>query len=366
MLSQLALNASFKDWFFEGKTPVVQLLTKCICAGVWGEVREAVACIANLCWNPSNLVCWLKFDSPYNVGVDAACVLLPVISGKEYTPVGIGQGLYRSHWGTEFIGGTGIVLHPDGVSTHQVPSTLTNANLSDSFLHTSTPFLYVDPPDPRDFTVTCWVRAPFPKGKKRVLLQSHPRTGKHQILFMSPQGEWMITDEVGRIHAVRRVPTLRAGWHFIALQSSEKGVQFIIDDCVWPLAEKVYVTNNFHGVGADVVAKEGSFGAIADFRIYNITVPEDDLLNLPNLGINGCPDFICRNLYDMGVHYALPRALTVPDCAVECLRCYGSLATYEKMRGPVFSLCGYKAVQMLDSPMPMVQRQAARLLNNLR
>ena len=25
------------------------------------------------------------------------------------------------------------------------------------------------------------------------------------------------------------------------------------------------------------------------------------------------------------------------------------MATYEKMRGPVFSLCGYKAVQMLDS-----------------
>ena len=68
----------------------------------------------------------------------------------------------------------------------------------------------------------------------------------------------------------------------------------------------------------------------------------------------------------MGVHYALPRALSVPDCAVECLRCYGSLATYEKMRGPIFSLCGYKAVEMLDSPMPMVQRQAARLLCNLK
>ena len=43
---------------------------------------------------------------------------------------------------------------------------------------------------------------------------------------------------------------------------------------------QVFVTNNFHGVGADVVGKTDSFGAIADFRLYSRTLDDQELMRL--------------------------------------------------------------------------------------
>ena len=40
----------------------------------------------------------------------------------------VGRGLYKSQWGCEFLEGSSILLHPDGLRTHSLPALLCEAS----------------------------------------------------------------------------------------------------------------------------------------------------------------------------------------------------------------------------------------------
>jgi len=77
------------------------------------------------------------------------------------------------------------------------------------------------------------------------------------------------------------------------------------------------------------------------------------------------PDQLTRKLAALDAASILALRLDVPDSAAECLRALGSLASLASERAKIFSVCGRRVLQLIDSPLPMIQRQATRLINNI-
>merc|ERR1712061_655580 len=77
------------------------------------------------------------------------------------------------------------------------------------------------------------------------------------------------------------------------------------------------------------------------------------------------PDKIARKLAYKNAAVILAQRLDVPDSAAECLRALGSLATLVSQRAKIYNECGRQLLKMLNSPLPMIQRQATRILNNI-
>jgi len=106
-------------------------------------------------------------------------------------------------------------------------------------------------------------------------------------------------------------------------------------------------------------------GLIADFRIYAKVLSETEIEEMVHGGVDKHPDHIVRELARRNATQILARRLDVPDSAAECLRCLGNLATLATERAKIFGTCGREILRLLESPLPMLQRQAARLTQNL-
>jgi len=382
LFSRLALEPKFKRLFDH---TTIEALLRCICVGIWAEAREAAATLANLMWLPDlreeHLVCWLKFDSPKCITVDASNVLLPLKYGSP-RPVDIGKGMYKAYWGIQFEPGTCVTLHRYGLKTHAIPGTLTSASPSDTFANTARrPYEWLGTgPNERHFTLTCWFYWPpvtsttFKTDK--VLVQTC-ELGISQI-YIDCETEpgkpvWTIVDDQ-RIRRPLQTPNLNPGWHMLALVSSTKdckdnpfdGTKFFLDE--WRCTLKnVWVTNEFYQVGNDTGdGGKKPFGLITDFRIYARALGDNEIKAIARAtDESDHPDAIARTLAKMDAATILAQRLDVPDSAAECLRALGSLATLSGQRAKIFSVCGRRALQMLDSPLPMIQRQASRLVSNL-
>lgn len=387
LFSRLALEPKFKKMLYDN---ALSPLLGCVCTGFWAEAREAAATLANLLWAPDvdyeRLVCWLKFDGSRCITVDAANVLLPIKAG-EPKPVDIGQGMYSSMWGVEFGTGSCLTLHPDGLKTYNVPGLLTTASPMDTFKQTSqSPYHWLDePPDPRHFTITCWFLWPLNQfdssetaRRQCVLLQSSPPERLTQLYVdfeTDPDGEgvWTLVDHT-RTKRPIKTPQLHPGWHLLALVSSTsrspsqpfEGTKLFLDDWCKQM-KNVWILNDFYMIGNDSAAGgRKPFGMMADFRIYARSLPDDQVKGMVvATNTEDHPDRIARRLASMDAATVLAQRLDVPDTAAECLRALGSLATLSSQRAKIFNVCGRKLTQLMDSPLPMVQRQAKRLINNL-
>eukprot|EP00929_Paragymnodinium_shiwhaense_P076735 TRINITY_DN394_c0_g1_i1.p1 TRINITY_DN394_c0_g1~~TRINITY_DN394_c0_g1_i1.p1 ORF type:complete len:1097 (-),score=271.50 TRINITY_DN394_c0_g1_i1:216-3506(-) len=376
LFSRLALEPRFKTFFVNN---ALHALLSCLCVSVWPEAREAAACLANLMWMPDvkeeRLVCWLKMDGPKCIAVDAANVVLPVKIGNP-RPADIGKGMYRSSWGVEFVEGSVVMLHTDGLSTHAVPGTLTSASPSDTFENTSKgPYLWLDegPPHPKHFTLCCWFYWPLSSIKSRKVLVK-AKDSASQIYYedsVDNEAGWEIVDE-NSVRQPLRTPRLNPGWHMLTVISSTSesatnsfdGTKFFLDD--WHCTLKnVWMKNEFYMVGNDSTGKR-PFGLITDFRIYARALPTAEVEALVRQrDTEAHPDQIARRLADMDAATLLALRLDVPDAAAECLRALASLSTLQSQRAKIFSVCGRRVLRMLDSPLPSIQRQAARLLTNI-
>lgn len=381
LFSRLALEPKFKKLFYNNLEP----LLACVCTGVAAEAREAAATLANLMWAPGikqeRLVCWLKFDGSRCLTVDAANVLMPIRAGDP-KPVDIGQGMYKSTWGVEFVPGSCLTLHPDGLKTYNVPALLTTASPMDTFKNTSqSPYHWLDqPPDPRHFTISCWffwpLRGESSEAGQCVLLQSSRPEMLIQIFVnfeQDPEGVWTLVDYT-RTHRPIKTPKLNPGWHLLTLVSSTdrspaqpfNGTKFFLDE--WcKILKDVWILNDFYVLGNDL-SRGGRkpFGLIADFRIYARSLPDTEVQKMVTAeGTENHPDHIARRLAELNAATVLVQRLDVPDCAAECLRALGSLATLSSQRAKIFHVCGRQLLRLMKSPQPMVQRQAKRLLNNL-
>jgi len=400
LFSRLALDPKFKRFFYDD---ALQALLGCVCVGIWAEAREAAATLANLMWlpdlNQERLVCWLKFDGPKCITVDAANVLLPVKIGNPRA-ADMGKGMYKSTWGIQFVEGTCVALHPDGLSTNSIPPMLTCATPSHTFEHTSKqPYQWLeavlkpgsDPntpsysdvpynPDPKEFSITCWFYWPLVKtyqSGQNVLVQSCSSNPMAQIyvdVSSDPKGVWTLTNEEGRRQPLK-TPELSKGWHMLALVSGNfnanakekwKGTKFFLDDWHCRL-ENFFVKNEFYMVGND--AGHGGkkpFGLMCDFRIYARSMDDKEIKAMVTAKEEDAhPDRIVRKLADYNAAKILAQRLDVPDSAAECLRALGSLATLRSQRSLIFSVCGDQVLKLLDSPLPMIHRQSARVLNNI-
>jgi len=236
------------------------------------------------------------------------------------------------------------------------------------------------PPDPRHFTVTCWFCWPLNslKGNK-VLLQSAPPERTTQLYLdceKEPEGVWTLVTVDGEKRTKRplKTPKLNPGWHMLSIVSSTdrnrsdpfNGTKFFLDDWHQEL-KRAWVKNEFYMVGNDA-GHEGRkpFGLITDFRIYARALSDDEISAMVHSkDTEQHPDKIVRRLAHMDAATILAERLDVPDSAAECLRALGSLATLVSQRAKIYSICGRQVLRMLDSPLPMIQRQAARLLNNI-
>mmetsp|Transcript_65479 Transcript_65479/g.151998 ORF Transcript_65479/g.151998 Transcript_65479/m.151998 type:complete len:1031 (+) Transcript_65479:218-3310(+) len=388
LFSRLALEPKFKQLFTNDNA--LHSLLGCVCVGIWAEAREAAATLANLMWlpdlNEERLVCWLKFDGPKCVAVDAANVLIPVKEGNPRA-ADIGKGMYHSTWGVQFVEGSCVTLHPDGLKTWLVPGILTSASPLSTFENTSrSEYTWLDEasaPDEKHFTVTCWFYWPLNPQKDRVnkvLLQTSgaPRERIAQVYLdcetTQGDGAWTLTTENKESKKVRyqlKTPKLNAGWHMLSVVSSTNGTKFFLDTWKHEL-EKAWVRNEFYMVGNDAgtddTGKGGKkpFFLMADFRIYARTLSDDEIRGMVHSrDTERHPDQIVRRLADLDAARILAQRLDVPDSAAECLRALGSLATLITQRAKIYSICGRQVLKMLDSPLPMIQRQAARLLNNM-
>lgn len=380
LFSRLALEPKFKRLIFEG---ALHSLLGCVCCGIWAEAREAAACLANLMWLPDlqeeRLVCWLKFDGPQCITVDAANVLIPVKEGSPRA-ADIGKGMYQSTWGVQFVEESCVILHPDGLRTHEVPGILTSASPLSTFHGTSrSEYRWLDdtPPDPRHFSVTCWFYWPLNSSKgNKVLLQTSKEDRMSQIFLdceKDPEGVWTLTTDK-RTKRHLKTPKLNPGWHMLSLVSSTdrnradtlNGTRFFLDTWHHEL-NQTWVKNEFYMVGNDSGQKGGKpFGLITDFRIYGRSLSTDEITKMVrSKDTENHPDQIVRRLASMDAATILAQRLDVPDSAAECLRALGSLATLVTQRAKIYSICGRQVLKMLDSPQPMIQRQAARLLNNI-
>mmetsp|Transcript_29421 Transcript_29421/g.51577 ORF Transcript_29421/g.51577 Transcript_29421/m.51577 type:complete len:1122 (-) Transcript_29421:32-3397(-) len=422
LFSRLALEPRFKVLYVQHDA--LEAFLGCVAVGIWAEAREAAACIANLMWLPDlkeeGLVCWLRFDGPRCITVDASNVLLPVRTGNP-KPVDIGKGMYKSSWGIEFVEGSFVTLHPDGLKTYQIPGLLTSASPSDTFENMSKkPYEWLGkPPHKKCFTITCWFYWPddeevtaengSKKKMNKVLIQSRtgvPTEGERDTAFdkrMSAsyvlyidyesepnkkEGKWTLIECVDEKRNEKRkrpltTPKLKQGWHMLALVSStneeEKefnGTKFFLDEWKTQL-DNVWVANDFYRVGnaASNIAPELTpspqdakrpFGLITDFRIYARVLRDDEIKSMVrSRDMDNHPDKLARKLADMNAAKILAQRLDVPDSAAECLRALGSLAALSSQRAKIFSECGRQVLRMLESPLPMIQRQAVRLMNNI-
>jgi len=426
LFSRLALEPKFKRMFVEHK--VLDPLLGCVCSGIWAEAREAAATLANLMWlpdlNEEGLVCWLKFDGPRCIAVDASNVSMPIATGKP-KGVDIGKGMYKSSWGVEFVEGSGVCLHPRGLKTHQVPGMLTTASPLHTFKNSSQkPFEWFrqpedEPPtgeEERWFTISCWFYWPLTKADthNRVLLHSSPSEdgqeygkplvyvevhteAKKQVSYkwnlmckeMAKETSGMFSSGGGGLvwkEAPIRltVPDLNAGWHMLSIVSSTapgpegsdresggnpdnpfNGTKFYIDEWQHDLLTDSWLPNDFHTVGNSPSHKH-PFGLMTDFRIYSRPLKDEELKMMVRARDTELhPDRLCRMLAERNAASILAQRLDVPDSAAECLRALGSLATLDSQRAQIFSVCGRRVLQMIDSPLPMIQRQAARLINNI-
>mmetsp|Transcript_110737 Transcript_110737/g.264164 ORF Transcript_110737/g.264164 Transcript_110737/m.264164 type:complete len:1042 (+) Transcript_110737:96-3221(+) len=382
LFSRLALEPKFKRFFYQH---ALETLLCCVCTGIAAEAREAAATLANLMWVPDldqeRLVCWLKFDGSRCLTVDSANVLLPVRFG-DLQPVDIGQGMYKSTWGVEFVYGSCLTLHPDGFKTYNVPGLLTTASPQDTFRNSSqSPYHWLDdPPDPRHFTVSCWFFWPLSQAdeaaRQCVLLQSSPPERMIQIYVdfeLDPEGVWTIIDHT-RTKRPIKTPKLNHGWHLLTLVSSTyrspaqnfDGTKLFLDE--WcKLLKNVWILNDFYVLGNDL-SRGGRkpFGLIADFRIYARSLSDDEVHKMVlQATVDDHPNKVVARLAQLGAAEALAQRLEVPDTAAECLRALGSLASLASQRAMIFHVCGRQLLRFMSSPLPMVQRQAKRLMNNL-
>lgn len=232
-----------------------------------------------------------------------------------------------------------------------------------------------------------------------MLLQSHPNNHETVVKFLvHKMGEPQIcvldsNDE----EFTFSIPSLRTGWHRLAIVSSTldaytgafAGTRVFVDEWTHRM-EGVFVKNEFHVLGNDIAGKQ-PFGCVADFRIYARTLRDAELevlMKPPIFGLqsnqgvdtdggtvdtkqvdvtteNYFPDQIVRRIHKMGAIKVLASRLDIIDSAAESLRALGSLATLQEARAEIFGICGPKLLELAESPLPMVRRQAARLLNNL-
>jgi len=80
---------------------------------------------------------------------------------------------------------------------------------------------------------------------------------------------------------------------------------------------------------------------------------------------NYFPDQIVRCIVaNGGVRVAASR-LDHEDSGAEALRLLASLATLQECRAEILGIAGAKILELTESPLPMIKRQAARLLHNL-
>lgn len=379
LFSRLALEPKFKKLFYD---TALHSLLGCVCMGIWPEAREAAATLANLMWLPDlheeRLVCWLKLDGPQCIMLDAANVLIPVKKGNPKA-ADIGKGMYQSMWGVQFVEGSCVTLHPDGLTTKNVPGILTSASPSSTFVHTSRePYQWLDEsaPDAENFSVTCWFYWPLSQSKEKVekvfLQAKHdPLPQVYLDCNQDPEGPiWTITTDKRQTKKLK-TPRLNPGWHMLSIVSSTKtnedsfdGTRFYLDG--WCKELKGHrIKNEFYMVGN---GKDGyrPFGLITDFRIYARALSSDDISKMVHAkDTEQHPDQIVRRLASMGAADILAQRLDVPDSAAECLRALGSLATLQSQRAKIYSICGRQVLKMLDSPLHMIRRQAARLLSNI-
>lgn len=390
LFSRLALEPKFKKLFLDrDSTSTLISLLACVGIGIWAEAREAAATLANLMWMPDQeeerLVCWLKFDGAKCIALDASNVLLPVKAGNPL-PVAIGKGMYKSCWGIEFVENSCVTLHPDGLKTHKVPGTLTSASPSITFQNTSRkPYQWLlkngDEPQPKHFTISCWYYQPVSESAKadKVLVQGGPPDYLPQIYIdfesneskEAQRGFWRLTDAKKTIIRLQ-TPRLNPGWHLVSLVSSSdqsdvnrfNGTKFFLDDWQCFVPDK-WVNNDFYIVGNDVKGRR-PIGLITDFRIYARPLLDEEIQKMAQAtNTDDHPDHIARQLLKLNAASILAQRLDVPDSAAECLRALGSLATVDRVRAKIFGVCGRQALRLLDSPLPMVNRMAARLMNNL-
>jgi len=235
--------------------------------------------------------------------------------------------------------------------------------------------------NPRHFTLTCWFYWPLGNPNvNNVLVQSKPPRHS-QIYFnceeVSPsesdaQGHWTLTDEAGKARKMK-THNLHPGWHMLALVSSTdtnkvapfNGTKFFIDEKAQ--VHDFWVKNEFYVVGNDS-SHDGKkpFGLITDFRIYARSLPDMEILEMvQSPSVHSHPDQIVTKLANMDAATILAQRLDCPDSAVECLRALGSLGTKASERAKIYSVCGREILRLLESPLPLVQRMASRLLNNI-
>lgn len=405
LFSRLALEPRFKS-LFKGPN-VLEAILGCICVGIWAEAREAAATLANLMWVPDffeeKLVCWLKFDGPNCITVDASNVLIPLKYGHP-RPVDIGKGMYKSSWGIEFVEHSYVSLHPEGLKTHSVPGLLTSASPGDEFdVMSKEPYKWLtestgSQEQRNRFTISCWFYWPLHQSKdkeqkKRVLLNSS-EDAEHLIFVKyssgqkddqdQPAAQWCLGKKVQSskgtwemsVRPVKKVPALNAGWHMLTIVSDVEqdgdtmkgeGTSFWLDDyrCETIPPTEFVLPNDFMIVGNSNNGLH-PFGLITDFRIYAKALKATDVETMAKCAdTRDHPDQICRTLADMDAATILAQRLDVPDSAAECLRALGSLAALSSQRAKIFSKCGRRILQMIESPLPMIKRQAARLINNI-
>merc|ERR1719378_1238081 len=127
--------------------------------------------------------------------------------------------MYKSTWGVQFVEGTCVTLHPDGLKTYEIPGLLTSATPSHTFKAMT--HSYYDAledenklPHKKHFTITCWFYWPLTSAplKHNVLVQSSGAQPQSQIYFecegdqngtkdaSSDQynGKWTLMSEDGR------------------------------------------------------------------------------------------------------------------------------------------------------------------------
>merc|ERR1712060_1025243 len=108
-------------------------------------------------------------------------------------------------------------------------------------------------------------------------------------------------------------------------------------------------------------SREGKspFGLITDFRIYAGALSQKEVEDMARAAdTEHHPDQIARMLAEKDAANILAQRLDVPDSAAECLRALGSLATLASQRAKIYEVCGRQVLKMLESPSPMIQRQA--------
>jgi len=226
----------------------------------------------------------------------------------------------------------------------------------------------------KHFTVTAWFLWPLSKDDAHplhVLIQSK----KKPLIWCNTggdgQGLWHFMGIDGNVYDVKP-PILGPGWHMFAFISSTNGSSThpfqgskIYFDTWHEEKPMKWMKNEFFVVGNDSVNGKCPFGTICDFRIYAKALNHEDIMDIYKRRSKKDPDQLVKRLARLNAVEILSRRLDVPDSSAECLRCLASLATYASLRPLVFACAGEAALELLYSPLNMLQRQAARLIQNV-